>query len=249
MTLNKNGLIIYQGPSLLDGMPIVAIVTGLTTKSANSKTGAELQTWILRADISPRAALDTGADASICGDCPHRPTADGKRTCYVRIDNAPRAVYECFKRGNYATADFDDMIDNGHDLYDRVLRIGSYGDPAAVPVGVWDTMAGLCAHHTGYTHQWKTHQNLAHLCMASVDSVGERAEAKLRGFRTFRPRGSNEQIWANEISCPASEEAGRKTTCENCKLCSGTSSNSPKSITIQIHGPVSNATKLAGIAA
>jgi hypothetical protein len=38
-----NGAILYRGPSLLDGAPIVAIVTGLASTSANAKTGAMLQ--------------------------------------------------------------------------------------------------------------------------------------------------------------------------------------------------------------
>ena len=45
--------VLYEGPSLLDGEPIVAILTGLRSSSGNRKTGAMLQTWILRADVSP----------------------------------------------------------------------------------------------------------------------------------------------------------------------------------------------------
>ena len=51
-----NGVILYEGPSLLDGEPIVAILTGLRSSSCNRKTGAMLQTWIMRADVSPAEA-------------------------------------------------------------------------------------------------------------------------------------------------------------------------------------------------
>ena len=63
--------IIYSGPSMLDGQPIivVAIVT-----SGNVKTGNMLQTHIIRADVSPMHASKTGADFSICGNCTHRGT-------------------------------------------------------------------------------------------------------------------------------------------------------------------------------
>ena len=44
-----------------------------------------------------------------------------------------------------------------------------------------------------------------------------------------------DEIQDNEILCPASKEAGRKSTCAKCKLCSGTSSNSKKSIAIVQH--------------
>jgi hypothetical protein len=61
--------IIYKGPSLLDGAPIVAIAT---YSNRNTKTGKVVQTYILRSDINPREASKTGADFSICGNCPMR---------------------------------------------------------------------------------------------------------------------------------------------------------------------------------
>ena len=67
------GYIAYEGPSQIDGRPIVVIVNKLAG-SANAKTGADLvQTFIIRADVAPTDALKTGADVSICGQCVHRP--------------------------------------------------------------------------------------------------------------------------------------------------------------------------------
>jgi hypothetical protein len=43
-----------------------------------------------------------------------------------------------------------------------------------------------------------------------------------------------EKLESDEVLCPASEEAGRKTTCENCKLCSGTSKKA-KNVAIYAH--------------
>ena len=65
-------LIIYEGPSAIDGAPIVAILTGLANASRNTGTGDMLQLYILRADMMPEAARHTGADASICGTCSMR---------------------------------------------------------------------------------------------------------------------------------------------------------------------------------
>ena len=48
--LPERGFIMYQGPSMLDGAPIVVIATMSTS---NVKTGQMVQTWILRADINP----------------------------------------------------------------------------------------------------------------------------------------------------------------------------------------------------
>jgi hypothetical protein len=64
--------IIYRGPSLIDGAPIVVIAT---YSDRNKKTGTMLQTYIIREDVDPREASKTGADISICGTCPHRGTA------------------------------------------------------------------------------------------------------------------------------------------------------------------------------
>lgn len=38
MTTRPNGVILYEGPSKLDGQPIVVIAVGLKTKSSNTKT-------------------------------------------------------------------------------------------------------------------------------------------------------------------------------------------------------------------
>ena len=65
--INRNGVILYRGPSLIDGKPIVVIATGLKRRSKNSKTMDMIQTWILRADINPKDAIYNGEDASISG--------------------------------------------------------------------------------------------------------------------------------------------------------------------------------------
>ena len=48
MTTKPNGAILYCGPSLLDGSPIIVVITGLSGRSTNTKTGKMAQTWILR---------------------------------------------------------------------------------------------------------------------------------------------------------------------------------------------------------
>ena len=70
-----SGYEIWRGASWIDGAECVAI---LTRGSGNRKTGALDQVWILRADRDPIAALRAGADASVCGDCPHRGMAAGR---------------------------------------------------------------------------------------------------------------------------------------------------------------------------
>jgi hypothetical protein len=45
------GYIAYEGPSLIDGAPIVVIVNKIDDGSDNAKTGAIVQSFIIRADV------------------------------------------------------------------------------------------------------------------------------------------------------------------------------------------------------
>lgn len=244
-THNPNGMIIYRGPSALDGAPIVAIVTGIKSGSANEKTGAGLlQTWIIRADVSPIEAVNTGADASICGDCIHRgDIVDGRnvgRSCYVTVFQAPLSVYKAFQAGRYADVSNDPQaiasIGAG-----RGVRLGSYGDPAAIPLAVWQSLTSGAAFWTGYTHAWRqADPALAALCMASADSPADRFLAKAMGYRVFRVTGADSRADRDprsEIVCPASAEAGYKTTCDACKACGGLGSRAKADVVISVHGP------------
>lgn len=223
--------ILWQGPSQIDGAPIMLVATD---NSKNSKTGAGLiQTWILRTDVAPLTAIHTGQDESICGDCPLRGTIENgrnvHRACYVLVHNAPRSIYAAYTRGRYATLT---RADARQVLAGRLVRLGAYGDPAAVPVAVWDSILRDVAGHTGYTHQWQRFSAIRRYAMASVETIEQREHAHRRGFRTFRVGFGRDR---NEARCPASHEAGRKLTCDQCLACDG-ASNRRGSIVIQPHG-------------
>ncbi len=231
-----NGVIIYQGPSKLDGQPIVVVAVGLKNNSTNTKTGAMVQTYILRADVNPMEAVKTGADASICGACPHRGDGTGKgRSCYVTLVHGPRGVFKAFENGSYPVMAPRDAAEL---CKDRMVRLGTYGDPAAVPIYVWRALLAQSKGHTGYTHQWKTTApQWSALVMASADTPDEMTAAQAKGYRTFRVSPVGGQAMAGlEILCPASEEAGRKTTCEQCRACMGTAGKAKVSIYIPAHG-------------
>lgn len=231
-----NGVILYRGPSLIDGAPIVAIATGLTAASSNRKTGAMVQTYILRSDIDPNKAVRTLKDASICGDCPHRGIKGKQRTCYVNVGQGPLGVYRAFKRRRYPKAQY------GHGV-GRIVRLGTYGDPAAVPADVWLRLLAGSKGHTGYTHQWmhlsgEQLQTMRALCMASVDTVSEARIAQQNGWRTFRvdtTRVIGRIVSLGESLCPASAEAGKKLTCAQCLACGGADGRKG-SIYIPAHG-------------
>lgn len=227
-----NGMILYRGPSVLNGSPIVVVATGLATSSDNKKTGAMVQTWIIRDDMSPVDAVKTGADNAICGDCPHRGTS-----CYVPVFQAPLSVFKSVQRGIYPTATSADAIAEA--LAGKMVRLGSYGDPAAVPMWVWDAAISRASGHTGYTHQWRKAPELARYVMASADSPSDHFAAKLLGFRVFRVRTETQPVEDREVICPASAEAGYKTNCATCRACGGLSARAKADITIVAHGAAS----------
>jgi hypothetical protein len=223
---------------LLDGSPIVLIATyGNTGKKANGKTGAMVQTYILRSDIGPIEAIRSGGDAAICGECPHRPKKNG--TCYVRVDTGPNMVYKAFKRGS-AYHDATQCNLNLSRLFaGELIRLGTYGDPAAIPLSVWSALLKAAGGWTGYTHQWKRSdsQGLKAFCMASCDTLEEDREARGMGWRTFTVliKGAK-AVPGGSFLCPASEEAGKKLTCSECLACDGLSSERKASVYIPVHG-------------
>lgn len=241
--MNTNSLIVYEGPSSIDGAPIVVVLTGLDQSSENSKTGDLVQSFIIRADVAPTDALNTGDDASVCGMCPHRPlivkmlakVGITSSPCYVNVGKSVLSVFGAYRRGSYARA--SSVAQVAAALRGRKLRLGTYGDPAAAPVGLWQLLVSLSAGHVGYTHQWQAVgfdvAAWSPLVMASADSADEARQATALGMRYFRVSiGVDRQ--PIEVSCPASAEGGRKAQCSDCLLCGGTSKQA-RSIVIADH--------------
>jgi hypothetical protein len=226
-----NTVVVYRGPSQIDGQPIVALLSGLQQKSANRKTGNTLQTWILREDQHPQEALNSGNDKSICGGCKFRKVLNGG--CYVRVSQAPAAIWRAYKRGGTPEINLTQLaqLTTG-----RVVRLGSYGDPTAVPIEVWEAALSTASGHLGYTHQWrvKRFQKYKTMLMASVDMPHEKVEAANLGWGTFhvRPKGDASKD-PDEMVCPASAEMGHAVDCTQCLACDG---KSQSHVTIQAHG-------------
>lgn len=220
------GYIAYEGPSLIDGKPIVVIINKIDGDSKNDKTGAIVQSFIIRSDIDPFKALQTGDDASVCGNCEHRPILakkSGKPPCYVQVAKSVLSVYGAYLRGRYVKADPATIAKA---LEGKIVRIGTYGDGAAAPVQMWNQITRYALGRRGYTHQWDSVgfdvDSWAPLVMASADTIDQAAKANLLGMRVFRV-SQGIDVQPGEAVCPASAEAGRKSTCAKCTLCSGTS--------------------------
>ncbi|MEC7657592.1 MAG: hypothetical protein VX416_14710 [Pseudomonadota bacterium] len=236
------GYVVYDGPSMIDHERILVVV--LTGDSRNQKTGKMVQTYILRADMSPLDASKSGADYSICGTCPHRgaPTDDpdkkqaAKRSCYVTLGHGPMNVWRGLVNGIYPhRTDLLGMVAMGSR---RKVRLGTYGDPSAVPSYVWTALLTEATGHTGYSHQsGVTGADFRpDMVMASADTLDQAEAFWSDDIRTFRVVNDVADVVAGrEILCPASKEAGKRTQCETCGLCAGSSVRA-KSIAIVAHG-------------
>ena len=224
--INKNGAIIWAGPSLIDGSPIALILTGIKYPSHNLKTGDELQTWIIPDNgVSPQDNINNGNDYSVCGNCVHRPYLKPKQHCYVKAWQAAHKVWQCYDRNGYEKLN-NKIIENNPRIKFTPLRLGSYGDPAAVPYIGWYRILKHIKKFTGYTHQWDQkfyNPKLSKYCMASVESLKESKKAISKNMRYFRVTDKLDRN-KKELICPASKEAGRKLNCINCNACNGTAS-------------------------
>jgi hypothetical protein len=217
------GFTVYKGKSMIDGSPIVGIVT---LNSSNPKTGNMAQLWILSDEYAPVEAVKLGADVSICGNCKHRTGKGG--ACYVLPFQGPTSVYKAYKRGNYS----DNITKGALFLEYKALRLGAYGDPAALPEYVLEFLVKNSRLHTGYTHQWKN-KRLRHAlkyCQASVDSLSEIEQLRAIDPNAKYFRVTDNDIRTNkEIDCLAETQG---LSCIECKLCDGKKQN----IVINVHG-------------
>ena len=217
--------------SVADGAPLVGVLTG----SHNRKTGDMVQFWILDRRQDPVSAVRAAEDGAICGECPQRHSLGGG--CYVVVGRAPLAVWRAWKRGVYQR--FQDA--NAYEAWRgaRPVRLGAYGDPAFVPHRILEDIVDNATGWTAYTHQWAAPwaQHHKRYCMASVESRGQAQVAQSMGWRTFRTT-SEVETRPNEFECPASEEQGKRLTCEECLACNGNPHARAKAgnVAIRVHG-------------
>ena len=115
---------------------------------------------------------------------------------------------------------------------DRSIRLGTAGDPAAVPSEVWLKLLEGAKNWTAYTHQWHKpeFQEYKEFCMASVDSLEQERLAISLGWLPFRVGPVEAKMTTTElykglnfetqtIQCPATRY--EKGNCADCGLCSG----------------------------
>ena len=218
-----NSALLWSGPTQLPGQTgqIAAVVTGIRGTSLNRKTGPMAQVWYIPVDQGPlvggEGAVLGGRDRAVCGSCKHRPSDGG--VCYVDVPSGPQRVLHTYERGAYPRPSRSELREL---LRGKAVRFGAYGEPPSIPLDVYADILPVLGSWQGYTHAW-SHLDVRDWgwLMASTDSRAETAEARARGWRTFRVRLEGEPLEANERVCPAAEEAGSKLTCMQCRQCNG----------------------------
>jgi len=214
-----------KGMILSDYKNIVSIVT---FKSNNVKTGDMAQIWIMRNDIDPVQAIKENKDDVICFDCPHRKN----RSCYVNAGQAPLQIYRSYKKGIYKSLDLNKL---SQALKFKNVRFGAYGEPVLIPLKIVKHIIKSCMSYTGYTHQWHNpkYKDYAPLFMASIDSDKQLKQTIKNGLRSFRV-SNNDLIGNNEIICP---NITKGITCNVCTLCDNQGRHkNAKSIVVPVHG-------------
>lgn len=221
----------WKGESPVDGAPLVALITGLDRPSNNRKTGPVIQQYILRADMPPVQAVRTGADVSICGSCEHRGQDGFKgRSCYVNVAMDPSGVWHSWRKG--AARPRPDDATLYRLLRHRIVRLGTYGDPAMLPFeATWD-LVRLAKGWVGYSHSmgesW-CDTRYRELLMRSVSSLEEAQQAWSMGYTTFRTKVKGEPDDPSEKPCPYDT---RGTQCFVCQACNTRGYNR----TVEVHG-------------
>lgn len=226
------GVELWRGPSAYDGKEIVVLATFF---SDNIKTGDMIQVWLFRTDRSPIATWTGGEGASICGTCPlQHKSSGGNNLCYVNRIPLTQ-IYQAWRRGVYPR-----FSPTKHLRYfmGRSIRLGAYGDCAMVALDIFKPILKVVRGWTGYTHAWRMDiaQDWRQYLMASTESVASYQAAKKLGWRSFRIRGHGEPTLPRERVCPASQEAGFKTQCDQCMACHGARSTGLVDLSVIVHG-------------
>lgn len=177
-------------------------------------------------------------DAAVCMDCPFA-VSNGAQisACYT---------HKMFQYSGFLsslrsiTQEWDDIPQLTDDIASQIVtmsagvyvRFGTYGEPSLLPDDLIARMCAVAKSWTGYTHQWRKRPILSSWFMASVHTREEVAHAQVLGFRSFLVQADHAP---DLVNCPASAEAGYRSTCSKCGLCSGTQGKGKKSIYILEH--------------
>lgn len=233
--------ILYHGPAAKPYRGTISVV--LFRSSSNPKTGDCLAIAILPGEgVDAVRDRSLGLDRPACGTCPLRSImSGGKGGCYVSsvaLMGYAGAARSAWDRPVGIPADLSNTWPSrgGSPL---PLRLGAYGDPAAIPPDVVGELIGAGdaagAWTWGYTHGWRHSgaQHLRDVCMASVESEAGHRQAVTLGWRVYRIVTGSDAIGATGlVEC----ESAIGTACTDCGQCRG-SNGEGEGRAIVVHGP------------
>ena len=182
-----------------------------------------------------------GADGKVCLDCPFAVSNGAKLSaCYTHKMMQYTGFLSSLRSIGKLHASFDDipyLSPEGMAIIvgqcaARYVRFGSYGEPTLLPIDLVKRICNVSRSWTGYTHQWMTRVEYAPYFMASTHTEGQEMFARQLGWRSFV---ASANPIPSLVSCPASAEAGFKSNCSKCGLCSGTTGKGTKSVIILEH--------------
>lgn len=171
-----------------------------------------------------------------CLDCPFNEFGKcytHKFNQYVGFISMLKSIAKEFKTfESLPTFKYDMILQARQMSQDTFVRFGTYGEPSLHPIKMIEEMANVADNWTGYTHQWMRN-DLSKFFMASTHDIDGEIVARKQGYRSYI---ATESKLDGIVNCPASKEAGFKSTCSKCGLCSGTlGTKSNKSIYILNH--------------
>ena len=171
-------------------------------------------------------------DGANCLDCPFS-LGNGNGGCYTHKFNQYvgfLSLLRSIKREDLTPLDRNkqkELIEMASGTY---VRFGTYGEPSLMPTKVVEGMVWVAKSWTGYTHQWA--KDYGKWFMASTHNQEEANIAQEKSYRSFIATKSGDE---DAVSCPASKEAGYKSNCAKCGLCSGLLGKGKKDIKILEH--------------
>lgn len=231
---NKNSLVLTECKSAFNGEDLVVTLTAISDEGDNEKVGRMIGSNIMPAGQNPKDAVKAGTDQSACGNCPFRPSNYQKVkknaphllknvvTCYVTV--AIDGIYSNWM--SWSRGRIKALTDVFKQLPNKPIRMGSWGDPAMVPVEAWGpVLEGR--DRTGYTHQWRREfaQAYKRLVQASCSNLSEVKLANEKGWFAYLtvPPGTDMSEF-DGVECPY-QATNKQVNCETCLLCDGTKCN------------------------
>lgn len=229
----------------LDGDNIFVVRKGSTSNKKITDGSHLVQTYTFSVDQWKLATTSKGfgmkkffeLDGANCRDCPFSGNS-GNGGCYTHKFNQYVGFLSMLRSIDktdltpLTVAKQSECQEMARNTY---VRFGTYGEPSLLPIKLVRKMAAVASSYTGYTHQWNNDwaKEYAKYFMASTHGKLSTKLAKSKGFRSFIAIDGQNEVDA--VQCPASKEAGFKSNCASCGLCSGMLGKGNKDVKINIH--------------